>query len=107
MTYLTKLKILNDGTEEEPMTYLTKCNNLFQDLDKKWNYQIMLPLLGDFNKEDRDWCNPRRQNIVYNSEKYKDFVREQMKQCYFLHFAGGCYMPNMNYTDNEIIDLLI
>lgn len=97
-----KIHIPNKASEEIPISYLTQINGIFSNLDKKFNYQVGYPLHGSgkFDTKNSHW-----RSTIYNNIYY-EWVREELKKCYFLHFGGGYKMPIIDYQDNEINEMI-
>lgn len=86
--------------EEAPMAYLTQSTGLFYGLDNRYNQQIIYKLAGTSAGQDvirREKRIPkliRRKYYKWHDcclmpiPAYRNLVREQLRESYFVHFAG-------------------
>ena len=83
-------KFCNDS--EGAAGYVSQVNDLFWLMDKKWNYQISYPYWGIEDNRAR-----------FEHRFYVQFVKDQLKKCYMLHFAGAKKIPIVDYDDPDKI----
>lgn len=89
------------SNEEAPMAYLTQTNNLFYNLDMRYNQQLIYKLKGTdeglevlrkqkrFPKFIRRKYYKRTGSEVIPALPYRRLVEKQLNENYFVHFAGG------------------
>ena len=91
--------------EEAMMAYVSQSNNLFYELDERFNKQIMYEIYSNdeiiliinkkyfrFLRRLHTYVKPFR--FIYPAS-YKNFVNKQLEENYILHFSGGFPFANI------------
>lgn len=101
---------LNQNTDEAFMTYLAIKNNIFLSLSIKYN-SLILYNLNDYEKIGFNYHKNKIFKFILRFQhrinfprfiypiEYQNFVRQQLENNYFVHFAGGFPYRKLNISD--------